>query len=117
MVQYFDNLAMSTTGSAVKLLPLGLAAISGRTAPAAPELPRTRPHHYFRQTGHNLSGRFLTFWQSSGGLAFWGPPVTEPRTIGPHITVQYFANAEYVWNGSVVSLAPLGDRAWSHPAG
>jgi hypothetical protein len=43
--------------------------------------------------------------------------VTEPRTVGRHITVQYFANAEYVWNGSVVSLAPIGDRAWSDTTG
>jgi photosystem II stability/assembly factor-like uncharacterized protein len=116
-VQYFDNLAMSARGRTVTLLPLGLAAIGGTPAPPAPALPRNTPHLYFRQTGHNLSGRFLTFWQSSGGLAFWGPPVTEPRTIGHQITVQYFTNAAYVWNGSTVSLAPIGDSAWTHPAG
>jgi hypothetical protein len=43
--------------------------------------------------------------------------MTEPRTIGPHLTVRYFTNAEYVWNGSIVSLAPIGDSAWSHLAG
>ena len=114
-VQYFDNLAMTTRGSTVQLLPLGLAAIGGAPAHAAPELSRKTTHLYFPQTGHNLSGRFLTFWKSSGGLAFWGPPVTEPRTIGPHTTVQYFTNAEYVWNGSTVSLAPIGDSAWFTP--
>ena len=111
-VQYFTAVAMQGRGATASLLPLGLAAIGGRPYPAAKELPKKQKHLFFRDTGHNLRGSFLAYWQATGGLAVWGPPETEELTQGSRI-VQYFANAEYVWNGTGVSLAPLGANAWA----
>ncbi|HEX9990147.1 MAG TPA: hypothetical protein VGE45_16945 [Chloroflexia bacterium] len=44
---------------------------------------------YFEQTGHNLGGEFLAYWQSHGGLSIFGYPLTEPFTENGY-TVQYF---------------------------
>ncbi|HEY8602129.1 MAG TPA: hypothetical protein VIL85_27130 [Thermomicrobiales bacterium] len=52
---------------------------------------------YFAETGHNLAGAFLTFWQANGGLAQLGYPLTEERREvledGREYTVQYFERA------------------------
>lgn len=111
-VQYFQNLALTTQGGAVRLLPLGRAALGGQALPPAPELPKKVHHLYFPATGHNLRGAFLAFWQSTGGAATWGAPMSEEQTRGSQ-RVQFFTNAEFVWDGTSVGLAPLGARAWS----
>ena len=50
---------------------------------------------FFPETGHNLSGKFLDYWNSNGGLAVFGYPISEERTEvnpidGKEYTVQYF---------------------------
>jgi hypothetical protein len=109
-VQYFEHTAMRATGQGVQLLPLGLDALGGRAAPPATELPKKQKHLYFTATGHNLHGTFLSFWQSTGGAAVWGLPISEEESRGS-LRVQYFTNAEFVWDGTGVTLAPLGARA------
>ncbi len=84
--------------------------IEGRTGPQFPfpkNLPpeATRPaaarpgQVYFPQTGHNLGGRFLTYWQANGDLAQFGYPLTEEaeETLedGQTYTVQYFERARF----------------------
>jgi hypothetical protein len=44
---------------------------------------------YFPQTGHNLSGDFLAYWQTHGGVSIFGYPVSEPFTENG-LQVQYF---------------------------
>lgn len=44
---------------------------------------------YFPQTEHNLSGEFLKYWKSRGGLSIFGYPLTEAFTENGY-TVQYF---------------------------
>jgi hypothetical protein len=44
---------------------------------------------FFTQTGHNLGGEFLKYWQQHGGLAVFGYPISEPFTERGY-TVQYF---------------------------
>src|SRR4051794_6499192 len=39
--------------------------------------PKSRPHQYFPQTGHNLSDGFLRYWQTNGGLECFGYPISE----------------------------------------
>ncbi len=53
---------------------------------------------YFPQTGHTLSGPFRRFWENTGGLAFYGLPVSEPFTEQNRLDnttypVQYFERA------------------------
>ena len=50
---------------------------------------------YFSETGHNLSGEFKTYWDTHGGLAVHGYPITEEfkeanPTDHKDYTVQYF---------------------------
>ncbi len=48
---------------------------------------------YFPETGHNLSGRFLAYWEANGGLAQFGYPITEERNDtlgGVNYRTQYF---------------------------
>ena len=50
---------------------------------------------YFPETRHTLAGRFLAYWQSTGGLPVYGYPLSEevlersPRD-GQEYIVQYF---------------------------
>jgi hypothetical protein len=59
------------------------------TAPAAPQAGAT----YFPETGHNLGGPFLEYWQANGGLAQFGYPISEQS-----FRVQYFERARLEWH-------------------
>ncbi len=52
---------------------------------------------YFPETGHNLGGRFLAYWQRNGDLAQFGFPLTDeiPQMLegGATYQVQYFERA------------------------
>src|SRR5438874_1728720 len=54
----------------------------------------------FPQTGHKFCGKFLTYWQSHGGLAQQGYPISEEfvetsELNGLPYTVQYFERAVF----------------------
>ncbi len=58
---------------------------------------------YFYETGHYVKGRFLTYWQSHGGLAQQGYPLSEEfneqsETDGKIYTVQYFERATFEYH-------------------
>ncbi len=61
--------------------------------PARPE-PGAR---YFRETGHNVGGNLLDYWQRNGGLMQFGYPLSEPfyerLEDGKPYLVQYFERA------------------------
>jgi hypothetical protein len=101
--------------SACLILPLAFTGQVGRASPAsqtptptptpAPSKPILLtdpvpdPHQdgvmYFSETGHTLRGKFLDYWQSNGGLAQFGYPLTEEffEPDGPNnslVQVQYF---------------------------
>ncbi len=44
---------------------------------------------YFAETGFNVSGEFLDFWEQRGGLAIFGYPLTR-EFVENGLTVQYF---------------------------
>lgn len=71
------------------LIVTSLFAI-GATGPAA-AAPSTV---YFPETGHTLSGRFLTYWRQHGELAIFGFPISEPSDQGG-FKVQYFERARF----------------------
>ena len=52
---------------------------------------------YFPQTGHNLTGEFLRYWKSHGGLPIFGYPISEPFTERGY-TVQYFERNRFEWH-------------------
>src|SRR5262249_453406 len=52
---------------------------------------------FFPQTGHNLRGRFLAYWQAHGGLAIYGYPLSEEFQEGGY-TVQYFERNRFEYH-------------------
>jgi hypothetical protein len=83
---------------------------------------------YFEETGHNLGGTFLRYWDANGGLMTFGYPITEEfleenPEDGQTYVVQYFERArfeyhpEYAGTHSEVLLGLLGnemlrERGW-----
>ena len=75
----------------------------GRALHAAdPAVPREPGARYFEETGHNLSGDFRTYWETRGGLAQFGFPISEVfnETLedGNTYQVQYFERARFEYH-------------------
>jgi SpoIID/LytB domain protein len=63
------------------------------TQPAAAK-PNGATNTFFPETGHNVGGAFLTFYNAQGGLDTFGYPRTE-EILEDGRTVQYFQRARY----------------------
>jgi len=97
--------------------------IAADDSPAQPAPDPGQPEvRYFAETSHTLRGAFRYFWESHGGLARFGYPLTEefPTVSGEDgktYTVQYFERArleyhpEYAGTPYDVLLGLLGRRA------
>ena len=83
---------------------------------------------YFASTGHNVSGKFLTFWKTKGALQTFGYPVSEAFTDrnisnGKDYLVQYFERAkmelhpEAAGTAYEVQLGLLGAERLAHEGG
>ncbi len=89
--------------SSLLLMGLGLAfgLLIGLNWQASGSLAQTGGNcQSFAQTGHSVCGKFLTYWQSHGGLAQNGYPISEPfietsDLNGKPYTVQYFERAVF----------------------
>jgi hypothetical protein len=100
-VQYFERSRFemhrdnSVTPNEVLLGLLG-REFHAQDPPAAP-LPA--PAQYFPQTGHNLSGAFLDYWQTHGGLFVHGYPISEPAmetsADGKQYLTQWFERSRF----------------------
>src|SRR5690606_24356665 len=73
---------------------------------------------FFEATGHSLCSGFQSYWQTFGGLAIFGYPISE-EFVEDGVTVQYFERARFEWHPGVwperydVLLGLLGVRAIS----
>lgn len=69
---------------------------------------------YFSETGHNVTGEFLAFYQANpNAVMYYGYPITEQYTDRNGLTVQYFQRARFEYRadlpeGQRVQLTPLG---------
>jgi plastocyanin len=66
--------------------------------PVDPPVAQQPGAAYFAETGHNLSGRFLEYWQGNGGLAVFGFPLSEEFEEvldGKPYRVQHFERARF----------------------
>ncbi len=99
-VQYFERVRLEyhpehAAPADVLLGQFGRRILRGAMYPAAP-LPGQR---FVPETGHNLGGEFLAYWEAHGGLAQFGLPLSEE--IGAILedrgqyTVQYFERARF----------------------
>ena len=96
--------------------------------PPDPPAPRINDnqHHYFAETGHNVSLLFYNYWQAHGGLFVNGFPISEQfsevnAADGKSYAVQYFQRERYEAhpeNGPPydVLLGLLGVQAWAQRA-
>jgi plastocyanin len=65
--------------------------------PADPPVAQKPGATFFNETGHNLEGKFATYWNLNGGLPIFGFPLSEQiqekLSDGNTYTVQYFERA------------------------
>jgi uncharacterized protein YkwD len=122
-VQYFERVRMehhpelAFQGRAVLFTRLGvdisLGSAFAKGAPSASSKTRA----YFAETGHSLSGAFLTYWKQKGGLELFGYPISEVITQDG-MQVQWFERARFEYHpelarsGNVVQLTRLGSLAF-----
>jgi len=73
---------------------------------------------YFNETGHNVRGEFLAFYESSpDALLLYGYPITEEFTSKDGLLVQYFQRARFEFHaelpaGERVQLSSLGQYTY-----
>ncbi|MCC6628239.1 MAG: PQQ-dependent sugar dehydrogenase [Chloroflexi bacterium] len=106
LVQYFERArferdpARAGGSDEVQLGHIGRETAVARAAEAAfgPAPPPTDGTLYFEATGHTLGDVFRQRWETTGGAAIYGLPISEPveerwRPGGQLYTVQYFERA------------------------
>lgn len=120
-VQYFQNarLEIHPENDPAYFITVGwLGQLNHRTqAPIHHQnaLQGTKTEHlYFPETGHTLSGDFLTFFQANGDTAQFGRPISEPFIHRGRIS-QDFQSARFIWYPDLppqarVQLEPLGEN-------
>jgi hypothetical protein len=102
-VQYFErnrfeyHPEFANTSNEVLMGLLGIQVTQGRTFVPGPPIQNTPTQVYFRETQHTLSGTFLKYWQSHGGLAIFGYPISEEVTEGGY-QVQYFERNRFEYH-------------------
>ena len=124
-VQYFERARFELhpengDTNFVTLTLVGRMLTQGRTDAAfQPVVGKTTDKNiFFKETGHNLGGGFLTTWQKRNGLVVFGYPLSEEFTEvspidGQTYTVQYFERARFEYHpeatpGNLVQFGLLG---------
>ena len=117
VVQYFQRgrLEMAPDRSWFALTPLGAEAARRRGILSRPEASPVAPFEsddsylYVPETGHSITFGFKRFFETHGGAAVFGLPITE-ELVEDGFTVQYFERVvlEYV-PGKTVQPSLLGD--------
>ncbi len=121
--QYFERAVLeyhpdNSPGWQVELRRLGADLAAGRQT-ETPFVPVTNPDpacRFAAETGHQICGHFLNYWESNGALPVFGYPLSEPFTERGY-TVQYFERARFEWHPEnqgtpyVVLLGLLGRDA------
>ncbi|MCB0208930.1 MAG: hypothetical protein KDJ52_06360 [Anaerolineae bacterium] len=79
--------------------------------PPASRPPSTSPYsRYFDETGHTLSGDFLTYFDAHGGSVRFGKPISEPFLVDGQLT-QDLQSARFFWTPQLdppVTLENIG---------
>lgn len=79
---------------------------------------QTEDSKYFSETGHNVKGEFLKFYNSNPNATFlYGYPITEEFISKDGKTVQYFQRARFEYRaelpeGQRIQLTPLGQKTF-----
>jgi hypothetical protein len=101
-VQYFERVRMEHHPENAPPYDVLLGQFGRRIHPADPPAPQNPAARFFPETGHNIGGGFLKYWEANGGLPQFGYPITEElsETLedGKTYTVQYFERARLEWH-------------------
>ncbi|MCY4436099.1 MAG: hypothetical protein OXE05_02040 [Chloroflexi bacterium] len=119
-VQYFQRARYeyhpehAGTRYEVQLGLLGDILTSGRDFPKAIPVPTTENQRYFPETGHVVSGTFLRFYNSRGGLDIFGYPISEVIQENGR-SVQYFQRSRFEYHPQLpeqyqITLGLLGEE-------
>lgn len=103
------------------MLMSSVGAVAAQSAPSQAPVDPIDGCNYYEDTGHNLCGTFLAYWESNGGLPVFGYPITEEYQeenldTGETYTVQYFERERFEYHpenaGTVyeVLLGRLGNE-------
>ncbi|MFN8540258.1 MAG: hypothetical protein U0232_22620 [Thermomicrobiales bacterium] len=102
-VQYFERVRMEYHPENAEPFQVLLGQFGRRLHPADPAVAEIPGATYFAETGHNVTrAEFVAYWQSNGGLAQFGFPLSEEfvETLenGQQYSVQYFERARFEWH-------------------
>ena len=91
------------TAASVKTLDITLSTSRPPAFDEVPAVNSTADLNFFPAVNHTLSGPFLKFWQSHGGLAIFGYPISEAfdevsSTDGQIYRVQYFERNRFEYH-------------------
>ncbi|MFN8501502.1 Kelch repeat-containing protein [Kouleothrix sp.] len=102
IVQYFERVRMEYHANNAPPYDILLGQFGRRIHPADPPAAPIAGARYFGETGHNLRGGFLRYWERNGGLAQFGYPLSETFAEaledGNTYTVQYFERARFEYH-------------------
>jgi hypothetical protein len=116
-VQYFERAVFElhpelTTSNKVLLSLLGNFLYKQKYPSGAPgQQANTNPGSaFYSETGHRLGGKFLAYWQSHGGLAQQGFPISDEfqevsSLDGKTYVVQYFERAVFEYHAENAGTA------------
>lgn len=82
----------------------------GFVVEATPEPPRVRT---FAEVEYTITGEFLDFWETNGGLMIFGFPLEEPHDDNG-MTIQTFERAVFEDHGDRVMLRRIGAHLLGH---
>jgi uncharacterized protein with LGFP repeats len=115
--QYFQRARFQWDGHTVTLGNLGTEWLT--KSPQVPFTPNAvAPRsEYFAETGYEVHDPFLSFYQSKGGSAIFGFPISSSFEEGGRM-VQYFQKARFEWHPEIpggVQLGLLGQELHGPP--
>lgn len=117
-IQYFERVVMEfwpENPDPYKVLLRSVGRdLNGVEPPVSPDTPSASDGSvYYSETGHWLDGRFVDTWESMGGLAQFGFPITEPEIVGDKL-IQWTERARFELDLSrpnqLVMLGLVGDE-------
>jgi hypothetical protein len=118
-VQYFERVVMEFWPENPDPYKVLLRSLGDELNGVEPPIPANTPSAYdgsvfYSETGHWLDGRFVDTWESMGGLAQFGFPITEPVIEGDKL-IQWTERARFELDLSrpdqPVMLGLVGDES------
>lgn len=122
VLQWFERARFERAGPDATVVELGMLGrewLGERTFPRKNPVPNTATRRYFPETGQIVQFGFKQIWETRGGLAIFGLPLsselTETTDDGKQRTVQYFERARFEFHpeqpdGQRVILTLIGRK-------